>query len=56
MDKGARETDFRPVPVSEFLNAGQGDEPVDWILDGYSPASGLMVFAGKPKEGKTTLS
>ena len=29
---------------------------MDWILDDYLPAGGLVIIAGKPKEGKTTLS
>jgi predicted ATP-dependent serine protease len=44
------------MPASEFLNAQQEDEAVDWILEDYLPAGGLVILAGKPKEGKTTLA
>lgn len=44
------------MPVSDFLDLGEEDEAVDWILDEYLPAGGLALLAGKPKEGKTTLT
>ena len=53
---GAHETNFRPFAASEFLSAVQEDEAVEWVLDEYLPAGGLVVLAGKPKEGKTTLT
>ena len=50
------EREFGALPVSEFLDRGEEDEAVDWILDQYLPAGGLALLAGKPKEGKTTLT
>jgi RecA-family ATPase len=44
------------LPVDDFLDLGEEDEAVDWILDEYLPAGGLALLAGKPKEGKTTLT
>lgn len=40
--------------IEEYKNGG-GLEP-DWILEGYLPAGGLVLLAGSPKAGKTTLA
>jgi RecA-family ATPase len=29
---------------------------VEWVFEDYLPAGGLVILAGKPKEGKTTLT
>ena len=50
------EREFGALPVGDFLDRGEEDEAVDWILDEYLPAGGLALLAGKPKEGKTTLT
>jgi hypothetical protein len=44
---------FRPVAVSQLL--AEPPEGVEWVLDELFPAGGLVVIAGKPKEGKTTF-
>lgn len=48
------ESHFHPVAASVLL--AEPPEEIDWILDEYLPAGGLVLLAGKPKEGKTTLS
>lgn len=32
------------------------DDPVSWIVDGLLPASGMSLFASKPKAGKSTTA
>src|SRR5262245_30168325 len=51
---GSHESNFRPVPITQLLE--EPLEEVTWVLDEYLPAGGLVLLAGKPKEGKTTLS
>ena len=48
------ESHFHPIAAPELL--AEPPEEVDWVLDEYLPAGGLALLAGKPKEGKTTLS
>jgi len=48
------ESHFHPVAASVLL--AEPPEEIEWILDEYLPAGGLVLLAGKPKEGKTTLS
>lgn len=48
------ESYFHPVAASVLL--AEPPEEIEWILDEYLPAGGLVLLAGKPKEGKTTLS
>jgi archaellum biogenesis ATPase FlaH len=48
------ESHFHPVAASVLL--AEPLEEIEWILDEYLPAGGLVLLAGKPKEGKTTLS
>jgi len=50
----SHESNFHPIAAPELL-ADQPDE-VDWVIDEYLPAGGLVLLVGKPKEGKTTLS
>ena len=50
------ETEFRPLVVDEFLDAALQHDAVDWVFEDYLPAGGLVILAGKPKEGKTTLT
>ena len=47
------ESHFHPVAASVLL--AEPPEEIEWILDEYLPAGGLVLLAGKPKEGKTTL-
>ncbi len=49
---GAPESNFHPVPVSTFL--ANPPEEVEWVLEEYLPESGLVIVAGRPKDGKTT--
>ena len=53
---GPQETNFTPLTVSGFLDVNQEEEVIEWVLDEYLPAGGLIILAGKPKEGKTTLA
>ena len=48
------ESHFHPIAASALL--AEPPEAIKWILDDYLPAGGLVLLAGKPKEGKTTLS
>lgn len=48
------ESNFRPIAVPVLL--AEPPEEVDWIMDEYLPREGLVLLAGKPKEGKTTLA
>jgi hypothetical protein len=50
------EREFAPLAVGDFLDLGEGDETVSWVLEDYLPVGGLTLLAGKPKEGKTTLT
>src|SRR5262249_54866428 len=47
---------FAPLAVGDFLDLGGEEEAVDWVLEDYLPAGGVVLLAGKPKEGKTTLT
>jgi len=47
------ESNFHPVPVSELL--ATTPQQVSWVLDDYLAQGGLVLVAGKPKEGKSTL-
>lgn len=47
------ESNFHPIAAPELL--AEPPEEVDWVLDEYLPAGGLVLLAGKPKEGKTTF-
>jgi putative DNA primase/helicase len=49
------ETNFPVVPIDDFLDVPPDQDHADWILEDYLPAGGLVLIAGKPKEGKTTL-
>jgi predicted ATP-dependent serine protease len=53
---GPHETEFRPLPVSDFLDTALENDAIEWILEDYLPTGGLVILAGKPKEGKTTLT
>lgn len=48
------ETNFHPLAASAFL--AEPEEMVDWVHEDYCPAGGVVILAGKPKEGKTTLA
>lgn len=48
------ESHFHPVSADVLLS--EPPEEVEWVLDEFFPAGGLVLLAGKPKEGKTTLS
>jgi len=48
------ESNFRPIAVLHLL--AEPPEEVDWVMDEYLPCEGLVLLAGKPKEGKTTLA
>jgi hypothetical protein len=47
------ESHFHPIAALELL--AEPPEEVEWVLDEYLPAGGLVLLAGKPKEGKTTF-
>ncbi|BFU93431.1 MAG: hypothetical protein NTNFB02_01530 [Nitrospira sp.] len=47
------ETNFHPLAASTFLT--EPDEAMDWVLEDYCPSGGVVLVAGKPKEGKSTL-
>lgn len=51
---GSPESNFCPIPACELLD--RPIEEVDWVLDEILPAGGLVILAGRPKDGKTTLS
>src|SRR5262245_46926708 len=44
------ETNFPAVPVADFLDVPPDEDQVDWVLEDYLPAGGLVLIAGKPKE------
>jgi hypothetical protein len=48
------ESNFHPVSADQLL--AKTPEEVVWVLDDYLPAGGLVLLAGKPKEGKTTFA
>jgi len=50
------EREFNPLSAGDFLDLGDEDEAVEWVLEDYLPAGGLVLLAGKPKEWKTTLT
>ena len=50
------ESNFTPLTAGDFLDMNQEEEAIEWVLDEYLPAGGLALLAGKPKEGKTTLT
>lgn len=47
------ESHFHPIAAPELLS--EPPEAVDWVLDEYLPAGGLVLLVAKPKEGKSTL-
>lgn len=47
------ETNFNPKRVQDLLQ--EVPEPVEWVFEDYLPLGALILIAGKPKEGKTTL-
>lgn len=49
------ETNFSPLHVTDFLDVRQEEDKIEWVLEDYLPQGGLVLIAGKPKEGKTTL-
>jgi len=51
---GSHESYFDPKSVSQIL--AEPPEEVEWVLDEYLPRAGLVLLAGKPKGGKSTLS
>src|SRR5215831_16867006 len=53
---GLHETEFRPLVLGEFLDTALHDDAVEWVLEDFLPTGGLVLLAGKPKEGKTTLT
>lgn len=53
---GPHETAFCPLVVEEFLDMALQNDTVEWVFEDYLPAGGLVILAGKPKEGKTTLT
>lgn len=50
------ETNFSPLHVTDFLDVRQEEDKIEWVLEDYLPEGGLVLLAGKPKEGKTTLT
>jgi hypothetical protein len=48
------ESNFHPISADQLLT--KTPEEVEWILEEYLPAGGLVLLVGKPKEGKTTLA
>src|SRR5262245_2030283 len=42
------ESNFHPVPVDQLL--AKPLEEVEWVLEEYLPAGGLVLLVGKPKE------
>jgi archaellum biogenesis ATPase FlaH len=48
------ETAFSVLTAADIL--AHEDEAVGWVLDDYLPSGGLVILAGKPKEGKSTLT
>ena len=53
---GLQETNFSPMSATDFLDKADEDEAVEWVMEDYLPAGGLVLLAGKPKEGKSTLT
>ena len=50
------ESNFAPLHVTDFLDVQQEEDKIEWVLEDYLPEGGLVLIAGKPKEGKTTLT
>jgi 5S rRNA maturation endonuclease (ribonuclease M5) len=50
------ESNFSPLHVTDFLDVQQEEDKIEWVLEDYLPEGGLVLIAGKPKEGKTTLT
>lgn len=50
------EREFAPLTAGDFLDLGDEDEAVEWILEDYLPAGGLALLVAKPKEGKSTVA
>ncbi|MEK6801910.1 MAG: AAA family ATPase [Nitrospirota bacterium] len=48
------ETNFAPILASDLL--AETPELTHWILEDFFPVGSLALLAGKPKEGKTTLT
>lgn len=48
------ESHFSPQVAADFLNGEEED--VTWLLGDYLPTGSLALLAGKPKEGKSTLT
>lgn len=48
------ESNFTPASAAQLLS--EPPEEVDWVQEDYLPAGGFVLIAGKPKEGKTTLT
>jgi hypothetical protein len=44
---------FRPIPIGELL--AEDLPPLSWIWEPFLPNGGLVVLAGDPKAGKSTL-
>lgn len=47
------ETNFHPVSAPDLL--ANPPQAVEWVVEDYLPIGSLILMAGKPKEGKTTL-
>ena len=45
---------FNPISLEELLQKGW--PKTEWILEGYIPQGGLVLFSGHPKSGKSTLA
>lgn len=50
------EREFTPLVVDDFLDLGDADETIEWILEDYLPAGAGILLVVRPKEGKTTLA
>lgn len=50
----SHESNFTPASAAQLLS--EPPEEVDWVQEDYLPAGGFVLIAGKPKEGKTTLT
>jgi putative DNA primase/helicase len=48
------ESNFAPIRACDLL--AETPEPIEYILDEYLAVGSLVLIAGKPKEGKTTLT
>lgn len=47
------ESNFNPISACDLL--AETPEPIEYVLEDYFALGSLVLIAGKPKEGKTTL-